>query len=65
MYVGIFSKMEDLKFQNPTFLSFKIAILGSRFFFTISNLFLIQNISVASGYSGEFFECTFCRKTFF
>ena len=43
----------------------EIVILASQFIFTISHWFLIQNISVASGYSGKFFENKFCRKTIF
>ena len=33
-------------------------------FFTISNKFLVQNISVASGYSEEFFKETLAGKHF-
>ena len=59
--------MENLKLQSPKsfVLNTKITIEGSRFFFTISNYFSIQNIPVASGCSEKFSECTICRETFF
>ena len=58
---------EICKFQDRRLkhVNSKIAILGFPFFCTISNYFLIQNISVASGCSSDIFEFKLCRKIFF
>ena len=40
-------------------------LFGDLDFFTISNQVLIQNWSVVSGYSREFFEFKLCWKNFF